>query len=103
MKQDPRHTALYKKLRKTFRQTCQTKQLPCWLCEQPIDYNLPARHPEAFELDHINPVTSHPEQANNPNNFKPSHRLCNQTKSNKTHTTNLGTLSRNWLNPTTPK
>lgn len=55
---------------------------PCALCGKPIDYDLPARHPMSFELDHIVPQS----RGGDPwawDNTQPAHRICNQRKSNR--------------------
>ncbi|MFA1703036.1 HNH endonuclease [Mycobacterium intracellulare] len=48
-----------------------------------IDYEAPANSPWSFELDHINPVESHPHLALDPSNWVPSHCRCNRSKGTK--------------------
>lgn len=55
---------------------------PCWICGLPIDYGLPAGDPLAFECDELVPVS----KGGSPfdiGNAAPSHRLCNQWKSDR--------------------
>lgn len=54
---------------------------PCALCGRPIDYDLPAGHPMAFEVDEVVPVS----RGGDPLDFantQPAHRICNQRKGN---------------------
>jgi hypothetical protein len=51
----------------------------CWLCGHDIDYSIRSG-PRAFELDHCLPVSSHPELALEPSNFKPAHAVCNRRR-----------------------
>ena len=44
-----------------------------------IDYSIRSG-PRAFELDHCLPVSSHPELALEPSNFKPAHAVCNRRR-----------------------
>nr|DAT11399.1 MAG TPA: HNH endonuclease [Caudoviricetes sp.] len=85
----------YKNLKKLYKHECATTQAPCWLCGQPINYNLPHTHNDAFTIDHMLPYSTHPELLEDPTNFRPAHRSCNIQRSNKTPDS-LGTLSRNW-------
>jgi 5-methylcytosine-specific restriction endonuclease McrA len=55
-------------------------KLPCHICGQPIDYTLTTPHPQSFELDHIKPVSTHPELSLDPKNHAPAHRACNRDK-----------------------
>ena len=56
--------------------------LPCHLCGQPIDYDLPAGDPMAYELDEIVPVSRGGDPFD-PDNVAPAHRICNQRKGNR--------------------
>lgn len=56
--------------------------LPCAICGQPIDYDLPAMHPMSYELDEIVPVSLGGSELD-PGNVQPAHRICNRRKSNK--------------------
>ena len=68
----------------------------CWLCGKPIDYSLPAGHPEAWNLDHAHPVSTHPELAEDPANFRPSHADCNERRGDRAPFIELGTPSEDW-------
>ncbi len=73
---------------------------PCWICGQPIDYTITATDDDnAWEPDHIYPVSTHPELYDDPNNLRASHRGCNRQRGNKKHTEihTLGTPKRNWF------
>ena len=65
--------------RRTLRKRVAARREPCAICGQPIDYNLPAGHPMAYELDEIvsrwkggSPIDA--------KNVQPVHRCCNQQK-----------------------
>ena len=92
-----RSTRRYKKLRKEFHEHSANTNAPCWLCKQPIDYRVEWPEDDAFELDHLYPVSTHPEHAEDPANFRASHRLCNNKRSNKTPIGGLGNPSRKWV------
>lgn len=95
--------------RNKLRQRVKSLGLPCHICGKPIDYELPAGNPMAFELDEIIPVSKYwlggyetPTQcALDPENVAPAHRICNQRKGNKLvqkPAKNLGDIphSRKW-------
>jgi 5-methylcytosine-specific restriction endonuclease McrA len=69
---------------------------PCWLCNQPIDYNLSAKDPMSFSIDHIKPQSTHPELAEEPSNCRAAHRLCNVSRGNRDPKPAIGITSRNW-------
>jgi hypothetical protein len=82
---DPHRSAQYQTLRKQFRRQCQLTRnpdgsygLPCWRCNQLIDYRLSFPHPGSFSVDHSSPVRTHPHLALDPNNFRPAHLRHNQ-------------------------
>lgn len=56
----------------------------CVLKGRPIDYNAPPQTAAAFELDHAQPLATHPELAYEPSNFRASHSVCNRTRGAKT-------------------
>jgi 5-methylcytosine-specific restriction endonuclease McrA len=98
-----RRTRRFRMLRANYRALCAAWQnpdgstgLPCWLCGKPIDYELPHGHPEAWELDHAWPVSTHPELAEDPANFRPSHADCNEKRGNGPPFIALGTPSEDW-------
>lgn len=53
--------------------------------------------PEAWELDHLFPRSTHPELALDPGNFRHSHQRCNRSRGNRMPSPGLGSLSRDWL------
>lgn len=63
-------------------------RLPCWLCGEPIDYNitgpLASRHPDAFTLDHAEPVSKRPDLLLTTTNARSAHRRCNSARGNRT-------------------
>ncbi|MGQ4531842.1 HNH endonuclease [Dermabacteraceae bacterium P13138] len=87
----------YRRLRQTFRTTCHQNDTPCWLCHQPIDYTLTHPDPEAFELDHLYPRSTHPQHTHDPANFRASHKRCNAARGNQMPTDDIGTPSRKWF------
>lgn len=56
--------------------------LPCHICGQPIDYDLPAGHPMSYELDELVPVSRGGDPFD-PDNVAPAHRICNQRRGNR--------------------
>lgn len=65
--------------RRKIRARIKAMGLPCQICGQPIDYNLPAGHDWAFEVDEIvsrwrggDPLDM--------SNCQPVHRICNRNK-----------------------
>ena len=74
---NPRYSngAARRKLRAWWR----AQGLPCAICGQPIDYDLPARHPLSFEVDEIVPVSLGGSPLSR-ENTQPAHRICNERK-----------------------
>ena len=91
-----RNTANYQRLSRAHRRDCARTHAPCWLCHQTIDYALPAGDPGAYTTDHIRPLSLYPDLAEDPTNFAPAHRRCNEARGNKTPTLTLGKPSRRW-------
>lgn len=98
-----RSTRRYRTLRAQFREECRTHVNPdgsigahCWLDGKPIDYSLPRQHPEAFNLDHAYPVSTHPELAEDPANFRPAHRHCNEERGDNDPFIQIGSPSEDW-------
>lgn len=86
----------WRELSKAFRAQCREADVPCWMCGQPIDWNAPDDGPDCFNVDHFYPVSTHPELANDPANFRCSHRACNIARGNGEAPLSLGTLSEDW-------
>lgn len=91
-----RSTRRYKTLRAEFRSKCRTRNTPCWLCGKPIDYDLPREHPDCFNLDHALPKSARPDLAEDPANFRPSHKVCNERRGADEPTIDLGRPSEPW-------
>lgn len=91
-----RHTRRYKTLHSRFRATCTANNEHCWLCGQPIEYTLPAEHPESFSLDHRIPVTDAPQLAYDPANFAPAHLDCNKHRGQRAPHLQVGQPSEDW-------
>lgn len=71
----------------------------CHICGQPIDYSLePSSTPDAYEPDHIIPVSKNRELELDLNNILPSHRRCNRARGDgsKNMENALGQRSRIW-------
>ena len=68
--------------RRALRKRVKAMGMPCAICGQPIDYDLPALHPMSYELDEIVPVSLGGSELD-PDNVQPAHRICNQRKGNK--------------------
>lgn len=94
----------FKKLRAQFRLEGERTDARCWICRQPIDYNIPRIDPysgklnwEAWELDHLYPQSTHPELAEDPGNFRHSHSRCNNDRGNAAPQLRIRKPSRQWL------
>ena len=68
--------------RRKLRARLKAQGLPCAICGQPIDYDLPAGDPMSFEVDEIVPVALGGDELDW-SNLQPAHRICNQRKGKK--------------------
>ena len=72
--------------------------LPCWLCGHDIRYDITGRdagkHPFAFTLDHLVPLTKGGDLLD-PANARSAHRRCNSARGNRMSIKTAGT-SRRW-------
>lgn len=69
----------------------------CWLCNQAVDMTNPDPHDDgAYEVDHVYPVSTHPELADDPDNLRDSHRGCNNERSTNMEAVNVGWNSMDW-------
>lgn len=92
-------TRQFEKDKAAFFNQCKTRHAVCWLCGMPIDYAATKNTTDdSFNLDHLYPVSKHPELQFDPAGFKPSHTSCNRLRSNQDPPTPIGTLSRQWIN-----
>mgnify|MGYP003575472041 CR=1 FL=1 len=61
--------------------------LPCWLCGHDIAYEIrgpeAGKHPDAFTLDHLVPL-SRGGSLLDPANARSAHRRCNSARGNRT-------------------
>lgn len=65
-----------------FRKRCEAEQACCWLCDNVIDYTAKPQTPNAFEADHLHPVSTHPHLAFVMSNLRPAHSSCNRRRGN---------------------
>ena len=91
-----RSTRRYKALRAEFRRKCKARNTPCWLCGKPIDYELPKDHPDTFNLDHAIPKSQRLDLAEDPRNFRASHKICNERRGNNQPSIDIGHTSEVW-------
>lgn len=92
-----RWSTRYRKYRARFRAECVRVDAPCHLCGQSIDYDLPdGQDPDSFEVDHFYPVETHPQLAEDPANFRPSHKSCNGSRGKEPVKPVLGVPSEEW-------
>lgn len=70
----------------------------CHICGLPIDYFLaPSSTPEAYEPDHVIPVSKRPDLELDLNNIAASHRRCNRSRGDGTNgECTVGMHSRIW-------
>mgnify|MGYP002546931531 CR=1 FL=1 len=93
---DPRQTARWRALRARLYERDRAVDAPCWICGQPIDYRAPAGTPDAWEPDHVAPVSSDPDKAYDPGNIRPAHSSCNRSRGSSKGAPSIGEPSRNW-------
>lgn len=88
----------FEKDKASFFNQCKAHHAVCWLCGMPIDYTAPKNtSDDSFNLDHMFPVSKHPELQFDPAGFKPSHTSCNRLRGNSDPPAPIGTLSRQWI------
>ncbi|MEU4348295.1 HNH endonuclease [Streptomyces sp. NPDC023838] len=72
--------------------------LPCWICGHNIPYEITgpeaSRHPLAFTLDHLVPLSRGGDLLD-PANARSAHRRCNSARGNRT-TIKQARASRRW-------
>ena len=70
----------------------------CGICGQPIDYSLaPSSCPDAWEPDHIRPVSRFPELELDITNIRAAHKRCNRARGDGINGENaIGMQSRVW-------
>lgn len=73
------------------------EQVVCWLCNQAIDMTIMDQDDDgAFQADHVYPVSTHPEMADDPGNLRDAHRGCNNERSTRMEAVNVGWNSEDW-------
>lgn len=85
-----RSSSKFRMARDRFKERCRRVGARCYWCQlrggaemAQIDYSAGANTPRGFELDHLQPVETHPELAFDPSNWVPSHCRCNRQKGTK--------------------
>ncbi|MEU4133644.1 HNH endonuclease [Streptomyces wuyuanensis] len=85
-----------------YRRLCDQQramQYPCWICGGDIAYGITgpeaSKHPLAFTLDHLLPVSKRPDLLLDPANARSAHRRCNSQRGNRLTVKATGT-SRRW-------
>ncbi|UGS26341.1 HNH endonuclease [Microbacterium resistens] len=89
-------TRAWRELRAEVAAEYRAKNLPCWMDGQPIDYDAPAGDPEALDVDHAKPRSTHPHLALDRNNLRPAHVRCNRSRGNRAPRPQLGTVTEDW-------
>lgn len=75
---NPRNGRPYRRLVDWLR----SQRLPCWICGHNIGYELDARHPLSFTLDHLVPLSRGGALLDKAN-ARAAHRRCNSSKGNR--------------------
>jgi 5-methylcytosine-specific restriction endonuclease McrA len=88
---NPRNGRPYRRLCAWLR----AQGLPCWLCGHEIGYQLDARHPLSFTLDHEVPLSKGGDLLDRAN-ARPAHRRCNSRKGDRTPSPQPVRSSRRW-------
>ena len=91
-----RNTRRFRAQREEFKRKCKARNTPCWLCGKPIDFDLPHTHPDAFNLDHAIPKSERNDLAEDPTNFRASHKVCNERRGNSDPFIPIGQPSEVW-------
>jgi 5-methylcytosine-specific restriction endonuclease McrA len=73
-----------------------TKGEMCWLCGEPISYDLRFPHARSWSLDHAIPVRDEPSLALNPGNFRSAHLDCNNHRQTDAPPIDIGEPSEIW-------
>jgi hypothetical protein len=70
---------------------------PCAICGQAtIDWAAERHDPDAFELDHIQPVSTHPQMQFDAANVQPTHSRCNRHRGPGRIVATIGQTSEAW-------
>ena len=76
----------YRKRTAELKRRVKTQGLPCWLCGQPIDLDLPWTHARSFTADHVQPLSHGGKVLGE---LRPAHRSCNSSRGAKRTTANV--------------
>lgn len=91
---NPRNGSRYRRLVDQLK----AQRLPCWLCGQEIAYWITGpdagKHPAAFTLDHVLPLSKGGDLLD-PANARAAHRRCNSARGDRTSIKLTG-ASRRW-------
>lgn len=69
----------------------------CWLCHTEIDYDVnPGSTEDSHNLDHFYPVDDYPELQEDWDNFRHSHRRCNESRGKRMPSEGLGEMVPDW-------
>ena len=91
-----RNRTLERTLKREFRARCQATNAVCWRCRQPINYRAQPQAPDAFEVDHKYPVSTHPDLAYQVHLWRPSHSRCNRSAGANPPPTAARWVRANW-------
>lgn len=69
---------------------------PCCICRQPIDYSLPATHPQGCTVQHVRSRKHFPHLTWVASNWKPAHRECNTSAGAGDRGEQHGVTSTDW-------
>jgi len=72
------------------------KRLPCWICQQAIDYRLHYPHEDSFSVDHFKHRSTHPHLAEDPANLRSAHLRCNKSRGDRDSQPDLGDIAGVW-------
>ncbi|MDN4645373.1 HNH endonuclease [Arthrobacter sp. PsM3] len=72
------------------------KRLPCWICEQPINYNAGPDNDDSFSVDHFKPRSTHRHLAEEPSNLRSAHLRCNKSRGDRDVKPGLGFVAQTW-------
>jgi 5-methylcytosine-specific restriction endonuclease McrA len=91
-----RSSSEYQTARDHYRNHAQSQHEQCWLCGEPINYQLKFPHPRSWSLDHLIPITDNPRLILEPNNFRSAHLDCNRHRGSEAPPSELGVPSERW-------
>ena len=84
-------------MREAEKQQWSAENRPCCICGMAtIGWDAEANTPDALEVEHRLPVSTHPELEFEPSNRLPSHMRCNRNKGAGRSALTIGTTSEAW-------